>query len=52
VPDLPLETFAIAMDAQYRISEDPIECYRHYYRTSKEERGLLHYTKRERPIFI
>jgi len=52
IPDLPLQTFAIAMDQQYRISEDPIECYRHYYRTSKEERGLLQYTRRERPIFI
>jgi hypothetical protein len=52
IPDLPLQTFAIAMKPEYKISEDPIECYRHYYRTSKEERGLLQYTKRERPIFI
>lgn len=52
IPDLPLQTFAIAMKNEYKISDDPIECYRHYYCTSKEERGLLQYTKREKPTFI
>ena len=47
-----LQTFAIAMKAEYKISDDPIECYHHYYRTSKEERGLLQYTKREKPAFL
>ena len=47
-----LQTFAIAMKAEYKISDDPIECYHHYYRTSKEERGLLQYTRRERPAFL
>jgi hypothetical protein len=47
-----LKPFAIAMNKEYKISEDAIECYRHYYRTSKEERGLIHYTKREKPTFL
>ena len=47
-----LQTFAIAMKPEYKISDDPIVCYQHYYRTSKEERGLLQYTRRERPAFI
>jgi hypothetical protein len=47
-----LQPFAIAMKKEYKISEDAIECYRHYYRTSKEERGLIHYTKREKPTFL
>lgn len=47
-----LQTFAIAMKPQYKISDDPIECYHHYYRTSKEERGLLQYTRRLKPAFL
>lgn len=55
VPNLPevgLQEFAVAMDDIYKISDDPVECYRHFYKTSKKERGLLHYTKRERPNFL
>ena len=52
LPSLGLQQFAIAMLPEYKISDDPIECYHHYYRTSKEERGLLQYTKRERPAFL
>ena len=52
LPSLGLQTFAIAMNLEYKISDDPIECYHHYYRTSKEERGLLQYTRRERPTFL
>jgi len=44
--------FAIAMDNEYKISDDPIECYRHFYLTSKKERGLLTYTRRSPPEFI
>ena len=47
-----LQTFAIAMKPEYKISDDPIQCYHHYYRTSKEERGLLQYTRREKPAFL
>jgi hypothetical protein len=52
LPSLGLQTFAIAMKTEYKISDDPIECYHHYYRTSKEERGLLQYTRREKPAFL
>jgi len=52
LPDEGLQQFAMAMKPEYKISADPIESYRHYYRTSKEERGLLQYTRRERPAFI
>ena len=52
LPSLGLQTFAIAMKPEYKISDDPILCYHHYYRTSKEERGLLQYTRRERPNFL
>lgn len=52
VPDGDLQPFAIAMNDAYKISDDAIECYRHYYKTSKEERNLLNYTRRERPSFL
>ena len=52
IPSLGLQTFAIAMKTEYKISDDPIECYHHYYRTSKEERGLLQYTRRLKPAFL
>ena len=44
--------FAIAMNDAYKISDDAIECYRHYYKTSKEERDLLQYTRRKKPAFL
>jgi hypothetical protein len=44
--------FAIAMDSQYKVSEDPVECYRNYYKTSKKERGLIKYTKRSIPNWL
>jgi len=47
-----LQTFAIAMKPEYKISADPIVSYQHYYRTSKEERGLLQYTRRLKPAFL
>jgi hypothetical protein len=48
----PRRGFAIAMDAQYKISKDPIVCYRNYYRTSKKERGLVKYTGRQVPHWL
>lgn len=48
----PILNFAIAMDNQYKISKDPIVCYRHFYRTSKAERGLIKYTGRNMPHFL
>lgn len=44
--------FAIAMDEEYKISSLPIVCYRHYYRTSKNERGLIKYTRRYMPHWL
>jgi hypothetical protein len=52
LPSLGLQTFAIAMKPEYKISADPIVSYQHYYRTSKEERGLLQYTRRFKPAFL
>jgi hypothetical protein len=52
LPSIGITPFAVAMDEKYRISCDPIECYRNFYATSKKERGLLVYTRREMPSFI
>ena len=46
-----LTPFVQAMDIQYRRS-DPVEGYRNYYRTSKKERGLLQYKKRDPPDWL
>lgn len=46
----PRQEFAVAMDDVYKISGDPIVCYRHYYREGKAE--LLHYTRREPPHWL
>lgn len=48
----PRRPFAIAMAEEYRISKNPIICYRHYYRTSKAERGLIRYTGRHVPHWL
>jgi hypothetical protein len=52
LPSLGLQQFAMAMKPEYKISADPIISYQHYYRTSKEERGLLQYTRRNKPAFL
>ena len=54
VPDytaLDQENFVQAMYDEYR-RDDAIEAYRAYYRGSKGERGLLQYTRREKPVFL
>jgi hypothetical protein len=48
----PRRGFPIAMAEEFRISKDPIICYRNYYRTSKAERGLIKYTGREVPHWL
>lgn len=48
----PREGFPIAMADEYKISKDPIVCYRNYYRTSKKERGLIKYTGRNTPHWL
>jgi hypothetical protein len=52
LPSLGLQPFAIAMKQEFKISDDPIICYRHYYRESKGERDLLTYTKRAVPEWL
>lgn len=54
-PTIPLNEridFVIAMDEEYRISKDPIRCYRHYYLTQKADKGILHYTYRCSPHWM
>jgi hypothetical protein len=46
-----LTPFVQAMDPQYK-KEDPVDGYRNYYLTSKKERGLLKYTRRELPEWV
>jgi hypothetical protein len=43
--------FVQAMYDEFKC-EDAVEAYRAYYRGSKGERGLLHYTRREMPEWI
>lgn len=52
LPMKPRQGFAIAMADEYKISKDPIVCYRNYYRTSKQERGLIEYTNRHKPHWL
>jgi len=57
LPKLPLTQFAIAMDDVYKVSQtgqnpDPLLSYRNYYNTSKKERGLLKYTRRQPPDWL
>ncbi len=49
--DIGLTPFVQAMDIQYR-KPDPVEGYRNYYLTSKKDRGLLTYKKREPPSWV
>lgn len=46
-----LTPFVQAMDQQYR-KPDAVDAYRNYYMTSKKERGLLVYKKREPPYWL
>lgn len=46
----PKRPFVMAMDQAYRISENPVESYRHYYGTAKRE--LIHYTRRHVPHWL
>jgi len=52
IPCVPLRPFAIAMAEEYRVSRNPFIAYRHYYRTSKAERGLIAYTGRNVPHWL
>lgn len=52
IPCVPRRPFVIAMAEEYHVSANPIISYRHYYRTSKAERGLLVYTARNVPHWL
>jgi hypothetical protein len=52
LPSRGLQPFVMAMDPEYKVSSDPIECYQEYYRVSKGGRGLLQYTRRAPPEFL
>lgn len=47
-----ISPFAIAMDPIYKISLDPVDCYRNFYKTSKKKRGLIKYTRRIEPDWL
>lgn len=42
--------FRLAMDSIYRVSSDPVECYREYYRKGKVH--LHKWSKRDRPNWM
>jgi hypothetical protein len=44
--------FAIAMGDEYKNSNDPIVCYRNYYKTQKSEKGIIKYTRRHKPHWL
>jgi hypothetical protein len=48
----PKSRWAIAMDTEYKINGNPISCYRHFYKVSKGQRGLLKYTRRQKPHWL
>jgi hypothetical protein len=52
IPYLAMTPPAQAMPNDYK-NEDPVQAYRTYYIESKmKERGIVHYTKREKPPFL
>jgi len=46
----PLTKPALAMPDHCKISSDPVECYREYYRQEKQD--LLKYTNRDKPLWL
>jgi hypothetical protein len=51
LPQKPLTWPALAMPDEYKISQSPTACYKAFYVGSKGARGLLTYTRRERPLW-
>lgn len=49
LPKIGLTQFAMAMDTQYKISNDPITNYRNYYVNGKAH--IAQWTKREKPFW-
>ena len=44
--------FAVAMDDEYRVINDPVASYIKYYKGSKKDRNLTIYTRRQSPAFL
>jgi len=44
--------FAVAMDDEYKVADDPIASYINYYKGSKKDRNLTVYTRRGPPAFL
>lgn len=56
IPPLPLIKMTpprLAMKPEFRVSDDPLVSYRHYYKVSKmQQRGIVKYTRRAYPDFL
>jgi len=52
IPKGDLKTFAVAMDAIYKVPGNPVASYIQYYKGSKKDRNLTVYTRREAPGFL
>lgn len=52
LPTVPQTPFRLAMPDPYK-TDDPVQAYQTYYREDKlKRRGIVTYTKRERPAFL
>lgn len=52
IPDIPQTPFRLAMPDEYK-QKDPVQAYQAYYRENKmKTRGIVAYTRRERPDFL
>ena len=50
--DTRILAFAVAMDDEYRVPDDPVASYINYYKGAKKDRNLTVYTRREAPGFL
>jgi len=44
--------FAVAMDDEYRVKDDPLASYIKYYKGAKKDKNLTVYTRRTKPVFL
>ncbi len=48
----PLTWPALAMPEEFKVSPSPVACYRAFYVGSKKARGIVSYTRRDRPTWV
>lgn len=48
----PLTWPALAMPDEFKVSASPVACYRAFYVGSKKERGIVHYSRRDPPVWV